>query len=267
MTMKSIFNTKRLSYRPIPTITIFMVFVGIFLVAGEIKNNSMAVSIIGKQRMYSMRMLKDYIMIGLKLSYGNPADDLKKTMEAFEKSHDSLMAYVKDPDLRKKLEELDRTWQETKKVLKEKPEKSKAKVYKKVLVHLREVANDATNMMARKAGTISDQTINLAGRLRAVSQALAAVYMLKTWEMPGADEALKIPMERFRESMDYLYKSPDTGPDMKKILKKLEKTYLFFQVMNESGTFTPTLVAKKTDKMLGEAIKLTKLYVDKKNNK
>jgi predicted HicB family RNase H-like nuclease len=235
--------------------------------AVEIKDDSMAVSVIGKQRMYSMRMLKDYIMIGLKLHYGNPEEDLKKTMQAFEEAHKALMGYVKDPELRKKLEELDRTWRETKKTLQQPPEKAKAPSYKKMMVRLREVANDATNMMAKKAGGVSNQTINLAGRLRAVSQALAAVYMLKTWEMAGADEALKIPMKRFRDSMDFLYKSPDTGPEMLKILKKLEKTYLFFQVMNQSGTFTPTLVAKKTDRMLKEAIKLTRLYVEKKQKK
>ena len=258
---------KKSLYRLIWMVAVAWVAVVAASSAMEIKDDSMAVSVIGKQRMYSMRMLKDYVMIGLKLPYDDPQADLKKTMQAFEEAHEALMGYVKDPKIRKKLEELNRTWKETKKTLQQPPEKAKAPLYKKMMVHLREVANDATNMMAKKAGGVSNQTINLSGRLRAVSQALAAVYMLKTWEIPGADEALKIPMKRFRGSMDFLYKSPDTGPEMLKILKKLEKTYLFFQVMNESGTFTPTLVAKKTDRMLKDAIKLTQLYVEKKEKK
>ena len=234
--------------------------------AMEIKNNTQAVDQMGKQRMLSMRMLKDYVMMGMGNTYGDPKKDLEKTSAEFDEALKALKGYIKEGEIKEKVVELEKEWAKVRKVLEKKPEKSRAKEYLKMMVHLREVANDATNMLAKKDGDgKGHQVLNMSGRLRAVSQALAAVYMLKTWQMEGADEALKVPMKRFRGSMDYLLKAPETGPEMKKILDRLEKTYLFFQVMNESGTFTPSLVAKKTDRMLRDASQLTRLYAEKLN--
>jgi hypothetical protein len=47
---------------------------------------------------------------------------------------------------------------------------------------------------------------------------------------------------------------------------KIEKTYLFFNVMNDSLVFTPALVVKKCDTMLKSARKLTQLYLVEKSN-
>ncbi|SFV50335.1 Nitric oxide-responding transcriptional regulator Dnr (Crp/Fnr family) [hydrothermal vent metagenome] len=44
----------------------------------EIQNLSVAVDVAGKQRMFTQRILKDYAMIGLENSFGNPKEDIKK---------------------------------------------------------------------------------------------------------------------------------------------------------------------------------------------
>jgi nitrate/nitrite-specific signal transduction histidine kinase len=265
--MKSINGMKSVLCRLIGSAAIAWFLAGGVLMALEIRNDSEAVDLMGKQRMFSLRILKDYTMMGLKLNFGDPQGDLKKTMEAFEEAHKALMGYVKDPKIRQKLEELDRTWKETKKILQQPPEHSKGQAYLKMMFRIKDLANEATDMLAGSSKGGAGEAINFAGRLRAVSQGWAAAYMLKTWEVPGVDKVLSAHMKKFRKSLDILSKSSETGPQMRKILERMEKTYLFFEVMSESGTFTPTLVAKKTERMLKDASKLTQLYVEQAQKK
>lgn len=74
-------------------------------------------------------------------------------------------------------------------------------------------------------------------------------------------------MKKFRESLDFLNKVSGNDKRSKELLKDLEKTYLFFSVMEESGTFTPSLVVKRTDEMMKKADELTRYYVSKSNQK
>jgi len=230
--------------------------------AQEIKSRAEAVNLMGKERMLVMRMLKDTVMIGMKMEYHNPSEDLKKTMATFEETQAALKAYIKDPKVQEKLKAIDAKWAEAKKLLSQPPKKEQAKAYLKTMVGIREIANDATNMLSDGAKDPNSKTINLAGRLRAVSQALASIYLLETWGMEGARKKLEIPMKRFRGSLDHLEKAPVTDEKAKKILGRLEKTYLFFQVMKDAETFTPTLVVSKTDRMFKDAAKLTQHYVE-----
>ena len=227
----------------------------------EIHTLNEAVNIAGRQRMYTMRMLRDYIMIGEKLSYKDPAGDLKKIKKHFQEAHESLVHFIKDPALTEELRQIAAQWKTVDKMTNEPPRKEQAAVYAKEAITFREKLNTFVNHLAQSGGKATAEAINLSGRLRAVSQALAAVYQLRAWGMPHADEKIKIPMKRFRESLDYLNKAGETQPPMKTILDDLEKTYLFFEVMNRSKVFTPTLVIKKTDAMLRKASRLTELYV------
>jgi len=229
----------------------------------EIHNLNEAVNVAGRQRMYTMRMLKDYIMIGEKLSYKDPAGDLKKIKEEFGKAHDSLVAYVKDPALSEELKHIGTLWDAVDKMTNEPPRKDQMGTYAKKAITFRQQLNAFVDHLAKSEGEkkATAEEINMSGRLRAVSQALAAVYLLRAWGMPHADEKIKEPMKFFRLSLDYLNKAKETQPPMQALLKDLEKIYLFFEVMNQSKVFTPTLVIKKTDAMLQKASELTELYV------
>ncbi len=72
----------------------------------EIKDLSHAVDVSGKQRMFTQRMLKDYAMVGLENNFGNPDEDLKKIMTAFENHLDSLIAFNTDKATEESLEKV-----------------------------------------------------------------------------------------------------------------------------------------------------------------
>jgi nitrate/nitrite-specific signal transduction histidine kinase len=251
--------------RLLPTLWTALLLGGLMsgmLRAGAITTATEAVNLAGKQRMYTMRLLRDYIMIGAKLNYRNPQEDLKHTLADFEASHEALKAYVTDPALQEELKAIDAQWHKIKTMMSQPPERSKAAEYAKGAIDFREMLNDFTNHLSKASGQTAAEAVNLSGRMRAVSQALAAGYLLRTWGLKEAKEKLKIPMKRFRASLDYLHKAPETGEAMRAKLDRLEKIYLFFEVMNGSDTFVPTLVIKKTDTMLKVANELTQLYVD-----
>jgi nitrate/nitrite-specific signal transduction histidine kinase len=230
--------------------------------AGTIATPAEAVNIAGKQRMYTMRMLRDYIMIGEKLQYKNPSEDLKQTVARYTHAQESLVGYVTHPTFKDEIEKIDAQWAKIKKMMKAPPKKELMADYAKNAIDFREMLNAFVNHLAKASGKQSAQAVNLAGRLRAVSQALAAVYQLKAWGMPQADEKMQIPMKRFRASLDYLASAKETQDPMRKKLVLLEKIYRFFEVMNDAGTLTPTLVIKKTDTMLQLSDELTRLYVE-----
>ena len=229
------------------------------LSALEIKSDVEAVNTMGKLRMLSWRTLKDYVEIGMNSTYGDPKEEIKKTIEEFDASLKALSVYVKDAKVKEKLQAIEAKWHDAQASLNAKPVLSDATQYYNGIVVLKEMANDAVDIMSKGKNVV----IGKAGRLRAVSQALSAVYSLKTWGVKDADKALAIPMKRFRDTLDFLKKDPATGPEMTKIIQKLEKTYLFFQMMRDAGTMTPSLAIKKANGMLKDADALTQLYVNK----
>jgi nitrate/nitrite-specific signal transduction histidine kinase len=229
--------------------------------AEEISSLSHAVNVAGKQRMYTMRILRDYIMVGAKLTYKDPASDLSRTVADFGKAHDALDAYLNDQQLKSEMDGITKQWKAITKMVSEPPVQSNALEYARQAIKFREMLNDFTNHLSKTSSSHAAEAVNLSGRLRAVSQALASVYMLRSWGATGTEKKMKVPMERFRGSLDYLHAAQETTEPMKQILSKLEKIYLFFEVMNQSDTMTPTLVIKKTDAMLKLADALTKMYV------
>ena len=228
----------------------------------EIHTNAEAVNIAGKQRMYTMRMLRDYIMIGEGLKYKNPEKDLNKTIEAFSEAGKALEGYIKDPTLKEEVKKVHQIWLTSRKMFSMPPKKEQALKHAKEAIAFRKKLNEFVTHLAAHYGGGAAEVVNTSGKLRAVSQSLAAFYLLKSWDIPEADMMLKKPMQNFRDALDYLEKAPQTTADMQPLLKKLEKIYLFFQVMDEaSSTSTPVLAVKKTDQMLKVANELTEKYV------
>jgi len=145
--------------------------------------------------------------------------------------------------------------------MKQPPIQDQAASYAKNAIAFREMLNDFTNHLAKMSGKTEAEAVNLSGRLRAVSQAIVAIYILRSWDMPGTEKMMKVPMERFRSSLDHLHAVKMTKEPMKKVLAKLEKTYLFMKVIGQFSSMEPSLVIEKTDAMLDLSTTLTQLYV------
>ena len=239
-----------------------------FVFSIEIKDLSHAVDVSGKQRMFTQRMLKDYAMVGLENNFGNPREDLKKIMAAFENHLDSLIAFNKDAATKESLGKVKVLWGPLKVSLAETPSKEKAGKMQEDLEALLKQSNEAVGLFAKQTGKASGEIINISGRQRMLSQRMASLYMLKVWGIddPQFKNKMDKAMDLFRTSADKLMKSDMNTPEITALLKKSKKSFMFFEMMNKSTSkFIPTLIYKKSNDILKDMNTVTGLYVVEDN--
>ncbi len=220
----------------------------------------------GMQRARTYKLLKYYLQIQTHNAYQNPAEALARVSGRFEETQKRLERYAADdPILLEAFRAVDRKWAIYKKQLATPCSASKAIGVLDQAVALKGLAHQAVKALLAAGEGSGAKEVNQAGLFRAQSQKLASLYLIKAWIGDPAPEHLAQEMDKamkgFRSSLDFLEQSPLTTPEMRPLLNKMGKTYLYFSVMNNSSVFTPTLVLKKTDAMLANAVKLVELYV------
>jgi nitrate/nitrite-specific signal transduction histidine kinase len=230
----------------------------------EIQNPEDAVNIAGKQRMYTQRMLKDYAMVGMGNTFGDPATDLKQTMEAFSDHLASLKGYAKTEETKKSLVVVETLWKPLKKELEETPSPQKAEKLQEDLEKLLKASDEATKLFAKESGKASGEIVNMAGRQRMLSQRMASLYMLKVWGVkdPKFKTKLDDTLALFKDSLEKLEASPLNNEESKALLVKVMRSFMFFEMMNRSKSkFVPTLIYKKSNDILNNMNTVTQIYV------
>ena len=255
-----------LSYinKSIQFILIFSLFTNL-LSAVEIKSMYDAVDVAGKQRMFTQRMLKDYAMIGMKNSFGNANKDLNSTISEFEDHLHSLHDYTKNSKITKSTKKAEEIWLPIKKTLQNPPSKSKVVKLQADLEELLSISNDVTGLFAKETGKESGKIVDMSGRQRMLSQRMASLYMLKVW---GIDDdkfkkKMKSAMHLFKSSLEELQKSKLNTDEINRLLDNVEKSFMFFEVMNRSDSvFIPSLIYKKSNDILEDMNRVTHCYVE-----
>jgi len=242
-------------------------FLSMFLInftfAIDIQNLFIAVDIAGKQRMFTQRMLKNYVMVGLENGFGNPQKDLVKTMIEFEDHLEALIRFNKDQKTKESLEKVKVLWQPIKAALKENPRKGKAGQLQQDLEALLKQSNEAVELFAKQTGKASGEIINISGRQRMLSQRMASLYMLKVWGVddPQFKEKMHKTMTLFRISLDKLMHTKMNTPEIIELLNRTKKSFMFFEIMNKSNSkFIPALIYKKSNEILKDMNTVTGLY-------
>jgi hypothetical protein len=91
--------------------------------------------------------------------------------------------------------------------------------------------------------------------------------MLKVWGMnaPKFKEKMDAAMTLFSDSLDKLMASDLNTDEINKLLKRVKKNFMFFQIMNKSQTkFIPSLIYKKSNEILKDMNTVTGLYAAQK---
>jgi nitrate/nitrite-specific signal transduction histidine kinase len=233
----------------------------------EISNLNDAINKAGKQRMLSQRMMKDYSMIGIKIKFGNPKEELKKSSDLFTQTLDDLIKFTKDnKEANDELLKVKKLWKGIQKDLLATPNKEKAVELYKSIDQLLVSMHKATTAIAATSKESTGEIINISGRQRMLSQRLASLYMLKVWGIDTEDSALKKSMDEFSVAQEKLESFPKNSDEIKKALAKVKKDFMFFEVLgvSKSKKYIPSLIARSSNKITKQMNDITKLYVDMK---
>ncbi len=228
-----------------------------------------AINIAGKQRMVTQRLLKDYAMVGMNMTQGNPAADLKAMIELFDDDLMRLKTLNTEGEIAKSLAHTEALWSPIKTVLSGSPDAKKVVRLQKDLDRLLAACHENTQLLTQASGRKSGEIINLSGRQRMLSQRMAALYMLKAWKIEDPEFLAKLnqSMTEFSEAHGKLESSPLTTAEIKAHLKQVKKAYAWFEMMgrSKSNHVIPSLINKSANTILSEMDAVTVLYTKTKH--
>jgi len=147
----------------------------------EIHNDAEAVNLAGKQRMFTQSMLKDYTMIGMHNTFGNPQKNLNDTMHVFSDDMIALENYTHNADIKQKIKRMEAQWKKLKQDLESTPTIEQSMILQEKLETMLQQWDDVTKALVKQSGKKAEEIINISGRQRMLSQKMASLYMLKVW--------------------------------------------------------------------------------------
>jgi len=250
-------------------ITFFTFLFSIPILGIEIHNGAEAVNLSGKQRMYTQKILKNYAMVGMNNTFGNPKKTLEDTIKIFTEHLISLKKYTKEIQIKKNIENIGIEWEEIKTVIQDTPSIERSIQVQAKLEILLHDWDTVTKELISISGTESEEIINISGRQRMLSQKMASLYMLKVWGLrdPKFQQKLDDTLMLFKRSMVTLQNSPLNTKEITTLLSKVKRSFIFFEMMNKSTSkFVPTLIYKKSNDILKNMDQVTLLYTQIQSN-
>jgi len=227
----------------------FLLLYSFTLHAEEIDTNNL-VNIMGKQTMLTQKILKDYCMIGMKITYKNPKEDLNKAMEEFSNALTILNDHKLNNEIQLNLNVIQDKWKKIQIILNQEVKKEKVKSLWTEMEDLVELSNNILNILVQK----NDKTklINILSKQRMRSQRIIALYMIEKWTGVKYKNELDNTVKDFDATMTILEKASYSDDEVTTIINKIKNVFFFVQMQTHKAKFTPSLLYRKTNEITNE---------------
>jgi len=231
--------------------------------ASEITSLADIIRTAREQNVLTQSILKNYLMVGMENNFKNTPQTLKTEIAQYEKNMDFLDESAVSKKAFKNIEAVRALWEPVKKILAQPESLANAQKLKSALDTLLQATYQTTKLYTRQTGTTLGIYIDAAANIEVLSQKISALYLLGTWskEKERIIQSTGKAIDEFNASMDILTKANVNNDTIKKILKKTQDNFRFFQVMQKLKKNTiPTLLYEKSNIILQDARALSAAY-------
>ena len=223
-----------------------------------------AINLAGQQRMLSQRIVKSWCQIGLNVSPTLSKRQLDESLRRFEENLIILDSLATSPEARSAQSGLLASWTPLRASALGVIRQSDAATIDARAEDVLMAAERLTRALQDQASTPVNRWVNLAGRLRMLSQRLVKVYMLRQWGVDSAllrDELESVQSE-FSGALATLQQRADNTPATRAELENLalQWEWLRTALATEGAESFRLILAEGSDAVLELADRVTQLY-------
>jgi len=211
----------------------------------------------------SERIMKDYALIGMKITYHDPQKDLDETVKHLDTEMADLEGHKLTTTLHKEEDGLHHEWVEIEDNLTHAPSKKSALTLHHHVNAFAKHCEVLAEHLAKDTGNPAEHYVVEIARLNLNVQELAGVYVMKAWGTIGDDEyyqEVKEILSDYTKTYNDILAADEklVSKNIKKQLKVLKKHFMIFEFMAESrsGRFVPLAIAKKANKIHKETTEI-----------
>ena len=205
--------------------------------------------------MYSQRVLKDYALVGMGVTYHDPQKDIEANIKTIGNYFKDIESHKLNDKLKAEVVEVEKTWNEIKPEFEKAPDKARmSELRKKVeayTVRCEQVAED----LAKDTGIKGEHDVVLVSELGLESQRLAALYLMKAWGVadPNYEQEVGQVVDETERIYQELLAADEklVSKEVKTKLQTTERDFIAFSVMakSTSGRFMPSAAEENASKI------------------
>jgi hypothetical protein len=222
------------------------------------------VDAVNQQKVLLQQILKEYSFLGMGNNFKNSKGKLKTHLKDYSENFKILKKNLKDKKTSFALATSTKIWSSIEKDFQMKPSKEKVLDLQNKSDKILQELSILMKVVLNKDKKTSQDIISIAGYQAVIIERMAALYMIKTWGITDPKFAFKMreSITFFNNSLYKMLESPKTTVGNKLSIKKVMRTFKFFEMMNRSKSkFIPTLIYSKTTQIHKQITKITQTYI------